>query len=143
VLILPQGEPLLRPSFYNLGVDFFNNMYNVPMATQNSEWADFNFVPSVDIQNQIELDNVLGESIRFSGDLFMPKYQRPVAPPSRLSVARTRDTLAPSIQLSQGYAPKFDGAVNIYDNLSYNMIPNEFNRGFDRFSIYNPDNSIY
>jgi hypothetical protein len=139
----PQGEPLLRPSFYNVGTDFFNRMYNVPMPLQNSEWADFDFVPSVDVQNQIELDNVLGDAIRFGEPLYFPKYQKKVAPPSRLAVARTRDTLAPAIQLSQGYAPKFDGAVNVYDNLSYNMIPDEFSRGFNRYDITRPDNSMY
>ena len=138
----PAGEPLLRPDFFNLGTDYFDKIYNTPIKVQNSEWAEFDFVPIVDRQNIIELDNIYGESIRFSGDMYYPEYQAPVAPPSRRAIIRTRDTLTPAIQLSQGYARKFDGAVTPYDNLSYVMNRDEFNRSWEDVLLYHPDNSI-
>jgi hypothetical protein len=138
----PVGEPLLRPDFFNLGTDYFDKLYNVPLRVQNNEWSQFDFVPYVDRQNNIELDNIYGDGIRFSGDMYYPKYQAPVAPPSRRAVIRTRDTLAPVIQLSQGMAPKFSGAVTPYDNLSYVVNHDEFSRSWRDQVLYYPDNSI-
>ena len=137
----PQGEPLLRPDFFMLGTEYFDKLYNVPQQVQNSEWSQFDFVPKVDRQNNIELDNILGDGIRYGGQMYYPKYQAPVAPPSRKAILRTRDTLAPAIQLSQGYAPKFQGAISLYDNLSYTYDHDPFSRSWEDEILYHPDNS--
>jgi len=87
---LNQGEtarPDLRPEFEMLGTDFFDKLYGIaPLGVENSEWTEFDFVDVIDRRNYIQTDDVMGEKIRFSEPLFYPKYQAPLAPPSKLSV---------------------------------------------------------
>ena len=140
----PIGEPLLRPEFKMLGTDFFDDQFGrVPLDVENSEWAEFNYVNDFDRQNNIEIDNVLADQIRYSGDLFMPKFQARVKPPSRRAIIMTRDTLAPVLQLDQGFAGKFTRAVNPYENLTY-INDDPFSRTFTANDqlLYRPDSSI-
>ena len=111
-------------------------------GTKNSEWADFDYVKNVDIQNNIEKDNTFSQSVRFQEPMFLPKYQPKVKPPSQLAVNMGRNTMTPQIQLSQGFAPKFSGAVSVYDNLSFNVNQDAFSRSWKDNVLYHPDSSI-
>ena len=135
----PAGDPLLRPSFYNVGTDFFDRMYDTPMSVQNSEWAEFDFVSLIDRNNGIEVDNVLSQKIRFQAPLYYPKVQKPLAPPSRESVLLSKIPMKREIQLSQPYMPKFDNADMgrpMDFTTTYNHSPFDFN--FLNLKLYNP-----
>ena len=140
----PTGIGLLRADFEMVGIDFFNKQFSTtPLDMQNSEWAEYNYVPNTDRQNNIEIDNSFGESVRFQEPMFMPKYQQKLKPPSQLAVNLGRDRMTPAIQLSQGFAPKFSGAVNVYDNLSYTFNNDAFSRSWEDNKLYHPDSSIF
>ena len=139
----PAGIGLLRADFEMVGIDFFNKQFaTTTLDMENSEWAEFSFVPNIDTQNNIEIDNSFGESVRFREPMFMPKYQPKLKPPSQLAINMGRDRMTPAIQLSQGFAPKFSGAVNVYDNLSYTLNNDAFSRSWEDNKLYHPDNSI-
>ena len=140
----PVGSGLLRADFEMVGIDFFNKQFaTTPLDMQNSEWAEYNYVPNTDRQNNIELDNSFSESIRFQEPMFLPKYQPRIKPPSQLAVNMGRDRMTPAIQLNQGFAPKFSGAVNVYDNLSYTFNSDAFSRSWEDNKLYHPDTSIF
>lgn len=133
----------LRPEFFMVGTDFFDNMYSRKnINEENSEWAEFNYVPIIDKTNNIETQNLLSNEIRFSEPMFLPKYVPPVKPPSKRARILTRSVMSDQIQLDQAYANKFDGAVNITDNLSYVEPNNPFDRNWKDNILYHPDGSI-
>jgi len=137
------GRPDLRAEFNMLGIDYFNDQFALtPKDVENSEWAEYNYVDNFDRQNNIEIDNEYGELIRFQQPLFLPKYNAPPAPPSQIALIMTRSKMTPAIQLSQGFAPKFDGAITTYNDLSYQMNNDEFARGWENNVLYHPDSSI-
>ncbi|MHA1987748.1 MAG: hypothetical protein ACW98D_14020 [Promethearchaeota archaeon] len=136
----PQGEPLLRPEFNMTGIDFFNKAFNItPLDVQNSEWAEFDYAKKIDIQNLIEIDNALNDKIRFSGNMFYPEYVKPLKPPSNDAVILGRTGMIDQIQLTQQFAPKFDGAVTIFDNLSNTKNHDAFSRSWEDNILYNKD----
>ena len=133
------GEPLLRPFFKDVGTDFFDRMYDTPLKVQNSEWADYDFVDIIDRQNNIEIDNVLGQKVRFQAPLYYPKYQAPLAPPTKQSIILKQIPMKREIQLSQPFMPKFDGAdmgQRLEMTTPYNMSVFDYN--FKNLKIYNP-----
>jgi hypothetical protein len=135
----PKGEPLLRPFFKDVGTDFFDRMYDTPLKVQNSEWADYDFVDIIDRQNNIEIDNVLGQKVRFQAPLYYPKYQAPLAPPTKQSIILKQIPMKREIQLSQPFMPKFDGAdmgQRLEMTTPYNMSVFDYN--FKNLKIYNP-----
>ena len=135
----PSGEPLLRPYFKEVGTDFFDKMYDTPLRVQNSEWAEYDFVDIIDRQNNIEVDNVLGERIRFQSPLYYPKYQAPLAPPTKQSIILKQIPMKREIQLSQPFMPKFDKAdmgEPVVMTLTYNHSVFDYN--FKNLKIYNP-----
>ena len=136
----PQGQPLLRPEFNMTGIDFFNKSFDItPLDAQNSEWAEFDYAKKIDIQNLIEIDNALNDKIRFSGDMFYPEYVEPPKPPSNDAVILARTGMIDQIQLTQQFAPKFDGAVTIFDNLSNTRNHDAFSRSWQDNILYNQD----
>jgi len=133
----------LRPEFNMLGVDFFDNQFSRKNITQeNYEWSDFNFVPELDRTNKIEIENNLSNDIRFREPLFLPKFKKPVAPPSKRSQILTRSIMSPVIQLDQSFDNKFSSAVNLTDNLSEVVSSNPFDRSWRQNALYHPDGSI-
>jgi hypothetical protein len=67
-----------------LGTNYFDQQFALtPLDVQNSEWTEFDFV-SLDRQNNIIKDNMLGDVIRFREPMFLPRYQAPVKPPSKI-----------------------------------------------------------
>ena len=129
----------MRPSFKQVGTDFFDRMYDIPLNIQNSEWTEYNFVQMVDKQNNIELDNVFSGKIRFQQPLYYPKIQKPLAPPSRESIFLSRIPMQNGIQLTQSFINKFDGADmgrQIDMTLTYNH--SVFDSNFKNLRIYNP-----
>jgi len=134
-----EGEPLLRPSFKQVGTDFFDKMYDTPLNIQNSEWAEYDFVPLVDRQNHIKMDNIHGEALRFQAPLYYPKYQKPLKPPSKQAIFLSRVPMKKEIQLTQPFVDKFDGAEMgrpIDMTLTYNH--SVFDANFKNLRIYNP-----
>jgi len=140
----PQGIGLLRADFKMLGIEFFNEKFAItPLKVENSEWAEFDYVNVFDRTNGIEISNELNDKVRFQEPMFLPKYQAPVAPPSRRAVIMGRDTMIDQIQISQSFAPKFTGAVSIYDNLSQTFNNDEFSRSWRDNILYHPDSSTW
>jgi hypothetical protein len=135
----PEGNPMLRPSFKHAGTEFINKLLNTPMAVENSEWSDFDFVSLVDSQNGIEVNNLLGELIRFQDPLFIPKFQPPVKPPSAAAVSITHAPMINEIQLTQQFMPKFDDAdmgqpMQLTETYNKSMISADFLN----LRLYNP-----
>jgi hypothetical protein len=131
--------PLLRPSFNHVGTEFITKLLNTPMAVENSEWADFDFVSLVDSQNGLEVSNLLGELIRFQDPLFIPKFQPSVKPPSAAAVLVTQAPMTNEIQLTQQFMPKFDNAdmgqpMQLTETYNKSMIPADFLN----LKLYNP-----
>lgn len=136
------GRPLLRPDFYMLGTDYFDRQFALtPLDVQNSEWAEFDFV-KIDRQNNIVKDNMFGNSVRFREPMFLPNYQAPVAAPSKQAVIMGRDSMMNAIQITQQFAPKFSGAVSVYDNLSQTYNRDAFSRSWQDVALFHPDGSI-
>jgi hypothetical protein len=133
----PQGRPLLRPSFFQLGTDYIDNTMDTPIVDQNSEWAMFDNV-SMDRQNNIIRDNELGQGLMFREPMFMPKYQKPLRQPTRQTRIMTRDRLMPSIQINQEFTPKFDGAITKYNRMSKTIPTDPFARSWEDNILYNP-----
>ena len=126
----PQGVGELRAQFMQTGTSYLDRLYNTPMQTQNTNWAEFDYVQP-DRANGIVEDNAFGKAMQYREPMFLPKYQAPVRPPSRRSILRTADTLRPQIQLTQQWQPKFDGAVTRYDTLS-EVQPKKYEDPFER-----------
>ena len=138
----PQGSALLRPEFNMLGTSYFDDKFGItPMDVENSEWADFNYVNRVDLQNNIEIDNARNQNMRFSGDLFFPDFVNPIKPPSRRAVLLTRSQMQDQIQLNQGFGAKFDNAFTLHDNLSVNRNRDVLPKRWNNNILYNPDTS--
>ena len=133
----PQGMPMLRPSFKQLGTQYIDKMLNTPMRVQNSEWAEFDYAP-FDRQNHIKVDNVLAADIRYREPMFMPNYRRPVKPPSIQSQIAMSDNMTPAIQLRQRFVPKFDASITRYDNLSKSVPDDPFARSWEDNILYYP-----
>jgi len=138
----PIGVGELRAQFMQMGINYFNNLYDTPIEVQNSEWSEFDFV-GFDTQNQLQIDNLLNQDIRFQEPLFKPAYVPPPKPPSKQAVIMGRDKMSSQIQITQQFAPKFTGAVSVYDNLSNVMNNDAFSRSWETNVLYHPDGSIY
>ena len=99
-------ESLLRPTFDMIGTDYFNKKFSItPLDVENSEWAEFDFVKTIDPQNTIEIDNVVAKGIRFKEPLPLPKYQPPIKPPSKESQIITEQPMFAEIQLFDEFQP--------------------------------------
>jgi len=132
----------LRPEFDKMGVDVLNAQFAItPLDFENREFADFGYVPPVDTSNSIELDNLLNDFIRFSGDLFKPKYRRATPGPTQSTLNMTASKFADQYQLSQAFASKFESAFTPYDGLSETFNNSVFASDWDRNVLYN-DNMI-
>ena len=105
-----QEMPLLRPEFKMLGTQYIDELLNVPLSVENNEWVEYNYVNDFDRQNNIEIDNILSNNIRYQKPLFIPKLQKPLRPPSKRSVSLKRIPMKREIQLFQSFEPKFDMA---------------------------------
>lgn len=145
-LTTPQLGPSsgwLRPEFSVGGVDYIDNLLSLtPADVENSDWANFSYVPAIDKNNAIEIDNFVNEMIRFSGDLYTPKYTPLKILPSKKSVIKTMNNMSDIYQLDQSFANKFDGAVTPYDNLSEILERDPFTTDWRSNILYHPDNSI-
>jgi len=134
----PVGQPLLRPEFKMLGIDFFDDLYSrKTFGEQNSEWAHFDFVKAIDNSNGIEIDNNLNEKIRFSGNLPLPKFDAPNSGPSRLVEALTEYPMMSVNQVDQAFRNKFDSSINKFDNLSDNVNRNVLPGRWQQNILYN------
>jgi hypothetical protein len=134
----PVGQPLLRPEFKMLGIDFFDDLYSrKTFGEQNSEWAHFDFVKAIDNSNGIEIDNNLNEKIRFSGNLPLPKFVAPNSRPSRLVEALTEYPMMSVNQVDQAFRNKFDSSINKFDNLSDNVNRNVLPGRWQQNILYN------
>jgi hypothetical protein len=132
------GGGKLRADFLMLGTSYFNEMYNTPLSLENSEWAEYDYV-DIDRQNKIEMDNFLGDAIRFKSPMFLPKFQPKLAPPSKLAVELKYVPMRPEIQLYQPFMDKFDGAdmgrnMNFTDPFNRSV----FDSNFKNLELYNP-----
>ena len=128
----------LRAQFNMVGTDYFDSLYATPMAVQNSEWTDFDYV-GLDKQNFIEISNLMGDKIRFAEPLFRPVYVEPQKPPSKEAVILSRIPMRREIQLTQPFVPKFDRAdmgMPMEFTSPYNM--SVFDTGFGDLRLYNP-----
>jgi len=132
----------LRPEFNKLGVDVLDAQFALtPEEFENSEWNNFAYVEPVDVQNSIEIDNLFNDFIRYSGDLFKPRYQRPAPPPTRAALDMTASKFNDQYQLSQAFSSKFDGAFTPYDSLSEQFNNSVFASEWDQNVLYN-DNMV-
>ena len=134
--VAPRGKGMLRPSFKMGGTE---EIHSIPISVQNSEWAEFDFVKPIDIQNLIEVSNKQGERVRFREPLFRPKTQAPLAPPTLASYVAMMSSMDGAIQLTQPFQPKFDRAEmgrDIQLTATYNH--SVFPSNFDNLTLYNP-----
>lgn len=143
----PAGQPRpsvtpgdLRADFKMLGTDYFNSLYVTPMAVQNSEWVEFDYVdPTEHGQNLLQMSNILGDAIRFSEPLFRPVYQPPLKPPTSKAVTLSFIPMRREIQLTQPFVDKFDKAdmgKPMQFTETYSRSAFDFN--FERLRLYNP-----
>ncbi|MHA1987747.1 MAG: hypothetical protein ACW98D_14015 [Promethearchaeota archaeon] len=126
----------LRPEFKMLGAEFFNKN---DLKLINSEWVDFDFVEKIDMQNKIEIENSLADKIRFNEPLFLPDFQAPLEPPSRISIYLKRIPMKREIQLTQRFENKFDSAdmgnkINLTETYNHSV----FDYNFKNLKLYNP-----
>ena len=88
----PKGTPLLRPEFFSVGTNYFNQTKKDTIVN-NVEWSQFNYVKSKDPNiNPLEDGRLQQEKIRFGGSLFMPKYEPPIRPPNKKSIKKICNT---------------------------------------------------
>ena len=138
-----QGIGWLRADFNMVGIDFFNEKFGItPRDIEDSEWTEYNFVTSLDKTNGIQISNLGNQNIIYSEPMFLPKYVPPIKPPSKQAVIMGRDKMIDQYQISQSFAPKFDGAVSVYDNLSTVYNHDEFSRNWEDNVLYHPDGSV-
>jgi len=136
----PVGAGVLRADFKMLGTEFFDKQFAMtPLQTENSEWAEYDFVPILDRKNLIEIDNLLGLKIRMTEPLFLPKFQSRLAPPSIESVMLKRIPMRREIQITQPFKNKFDPAdmgrkVEFTDPYNRSV----FDSNFKNLKLYNP-----
>ena len=130
----------LRASFLMTGTDYFAS--KVPLAVENSEWAEFDFV-GLDRTNGIEMDNVVSDRVRFMEPMFSAIYVPPPKPPIQASVWLSQIPMEREIQLTQRFVDKFDDR-GIESSLGKSMdFTDPYNRsvfdsGFSRLELYNP-----
>ena len=130
-------ESWLRPEFQSMGIDVLNSQFALtPMDFENREFSDFNYVPPVDTQNAIEIDNLFNEFLRFSGDLFKPRYMRDAPPPTQATLNMTASRFTDQYQLSQSFASKFESAFTPYDGLSTTFNNSVFASDWDKNVLY-------
>jgi hypothetical protein len=135
----PMGVGTLRADFVMMGTAYFDEIFNTPLATQNSEWSEYNYVNSIDKQNGIEMDNFNGDAIRFKSPMFLPKFQPKLAPPSKLAVRLSYIPMREEVQLYQAFMDKFDGAdmgrnIDMTDPFNRSV----FDSNFENLELYNP-----
>jgi hypothetical protein len=135
----PVGSGKLRADFEMLGTSYFNNIFNTPLSLQNSEWSEYDFVDSIDKQNNIQMGNFYGDALRFNSPMFSPKFQPKLEPPSRTAISLKYIPMREEVQLFQPFMNKFDGA-----DMGRNMdLTDPYNRSvfdsnFENLSLYNP-----
>jgi len=89
-----------------IGTDYFNKKFSItPLDVENSEWAEFDFVKTIDPQNTIEIDNVVAKGIRFKEPLPLPKYQQQIKQPSKESQIITEQPMFAEIKLVDEIQP--------------------------------------
>ena len=134
----PLGVGTLRADFVMLGTAYFDEIFNTPLSTQNSEWAEYNYVGN-DNQNGIEMDNIFGDAVRFKSPMFLPKFQPKLAPPSKHAVSLKYIPMREELQLYQPFMNKFDGAdmgrkMNLTDPFNRSVLDSNF----ENLELYNP-----
>ena len=134
----PQGNPLLRPEFKQTGIDYFEKQFGrTPISVENSEWAEFNFVPQVDKTNGIEINNMRNLDIRFAEPMFLPEYVRPPPAPDIQAYIMSQSPMYDRIQLYEPFTNKFDDSVNITDSLTSPYVEPAFERNWQDNLLYN------